>query len=552
MLKSIRFLGEPILEQCLDGTHRMLPPETGSAVYKIQTALVDLGFQLPTFGVDGKFGDETATAVSQYKQSRGISPSDGVVGQQTMASLDAEFQNELRPFPQWFSTSSAMSTARDGNDVTAYISGDDAFPAIAAEIAAASGPDNFIYLMSWDLQLDFPLIGTDPNSTVRQLFQDAASRNVPIRALLSFNPGGGGSGGGSDQPFGSYDNQPKVDFINGLSSGAAIHDQRFIQAGTHHQKIIVIRTADHLVAFEGGMDLNANRVSWTGGQLLHDVHCRVLGPSAWDLYQNFVRRWQDHPASAGLPAIDTAQPMPSPAGDRQVQVSWTFPNGANHPGIDTNPATGANIGYSFAPLGELSAKALIHGAIACATQFIYLEEQYLLDMDTSQALAAALPNILKLIILIEKSETVEKEIFQAWKRRKDFIEPLLAVDASKVSVCFYNQLYVHSKTWIFDDEFAIIGSANVNRRGYTHDSEQVMGIYHPTGHNNWVHNLRVALWAKHLGQPSPVLENPFTALNLWFALPATANVSPYDRNANVDPNPANDALWDTLIDPDGS
>jgi phosphatidylserine/phosphatidylglycerophosphate/cardiolipin synthase-like enzyme len=129
---------------------------------------------------------------------------------------------------------------------------------------------------------------------------------------------------------------------------------------------------------------------------------------------------------------------------------------------------------------------------------------------------------------------------------------LLAVDPSKLAVCQHNNLYVHSKTWIFDDEFAIIGSANCNRRGYTHDSEQIMGIYHPTPHNNWIRNLRVALWSKHLGQSATTLNNPLAAANFWFTLPATAKVSPYDRNANVDPNLPNDVFWNTIVDPDGT
>jgi hypothetical protein len=67
MLISRRFAGDPVLEACLDGAHRMLPPEAGPAVGKIQQALVDLGFQLPVSGVDSTFGAETA-AVSTSLQ----------------------------------------------------------------------------------------------------------------------------------------------------------------------------------------------------------------------------------------------------------------------------------------------------------------------------------------------------------------------------------------------------------------------------------------------------------------------------------------------------
>jgi len=90
-LRSPRFAGEPILEQCLAGTHRMLSPEKGRAVMKVQAALLDLGFSLPMFGADAAFGGETGDAVTAFKTDQGIFPNDPVVGQQTMARLDAIF-----------------------------------------------------------------------------------------------------------------------------------------------------------------------------------------------------------------------------------------------------------------------------------------------------------------------------------------------------------------------------------------------------------------------------------------------------------------------------
>ena len=55
--------------------------------------------------------------------------------------------------------------------------------------------------------------------------------------------------------------------------------------------------------------------------------------------------------------------------------------------------------------------------------------------------------------------------------------PLLAAAPEKVAVVVSTTRYVHSKTWVIDDEFAIVGSANCNRRGYTHDSEASVGVY---------------------------------------------------------------------------
>ncbi len=94
-LTNTRFAGDPVLESCAAGTHVMEPPENGLAVRRIQWALLDLDLDLPSFGADGVFGGETADAVSAFKRSSGIEPSDGKVGPRTMTGLDAEPLPEL-------------------------------------------------------------------------------------------------------------------------------------------------------------------------------------------------------------------------------------------------------------------------------------------------------------------------------------------------------------------------------------------------------------------------------------------------------------------------
>lgn len=98
-LRAVRFRNQPVLEACAAGQHRMLPPEQGPAVKRVQQALIDAGYPLPLRGADGVFGDETAAAVARYKREHGIEPSDGVVGPKTMQSLDARFADEVEPLP---------------------------------------------------------------------------------------------------------------------------------------------------------------------------------------------------------------------------------------------------------------------------------------------------------------------------------------------------------------------------------------------------------------------------------------------------------------------
>ncbi|KAL6182104.1 hypothetical protein ACLB2K_043527 [Fragaria x ananassa] len=70
-------------------------------------------------------------------------------------------------------------------------------------------------------------------------------------------------------------------------------------------------------------------------------------------------------------------------------------------------------------------------------------------------------------------------------------------------------IYVHSKGIIVDDEYVIIGSANINQRSMegTRDTEIAMGAFQP--HHTWARKLssphgqiygyRTSLWAEHIG-----------------------------------------------------
>jgi phosphatidylserine/phosphatidylglycerophosphate/cardiolipin synthase-like enzyme len=66
----------------------------------------------------------------------------------------------------------------------------------------------------------------------------------------------------------------------------------------------------------------------------------------------------------------------------------------------------------------------------------------------------------------------------------------------------FPHIYVHSKIMLIDDVFASIGSANCNRRGYYSDGEcNIFGLRETLadGADNWIRNLRIALWSEHLG-----------------------------------------------------
>jgi hypothetical protein len=88
-LSSPRFAGDPVLEGCLAGKHRMLSGEQGPAVAKVQQALIDLGFSISS-GATGGFFNQTGEAVVRFKTAHHLSPNDPVVGSGTMSALDSD------------------------------------------------------------------------------------------------------------------------------------------------------------------------------------------------------------------------------------------------------------------------------------------------------------------------------------------------------------------------------------------------------------------------------------------------------------------------------
>eukprot|EP00898_Chlorokybus_atmophyticus_P006475 jgi/Chlat1/6829/Chrsp51S06519 len=78
-------------------------------------------------------------------------------------------------------------------------------------------------------------------------------------------------------------------------------------------------------------------------------------------------------------------------------------------------------------------------------------------------------------------------------------------------------IYIHSKHMIVDDEYAIVGSANINMRSMAavRDTEIAVGAFQPhhmgkgqqlgTGA---VHGFRLSLWAEHMGAVEDVFQRP--------------------------------------------
>lgn len=457
---------------------------------------------------------------------------DAVIAPDKLNVVSSNYQDpEDIAYSQWAVSSS--SAASDGNLVIPFIYGEDLFTQMGRDFYTAKTKDHFIYLIGFETSLDTPMGAT----TLESHLTSAAGMGVLVRGIF-YGDGNRRAAGQFSEALkrGVKDNSPLVNHINKIGGKAYLDDHCSV-LGAHHQKIVVIYGDAGLIAYCGGVDLcknRADRARW------HDVHCRLQGPAAFELYKLFRERWDDNENAFGgfIPTSMIAPPPQSPVGGNlatySAQVGRTYP-------------VVAGSVYPFARFGERTIFEMIINAIRCSTKFIYVEDQFLVCRDSlfvkELKTRLAAPSFKCLIMLTCHPNEVGGVLGnQANYRRKLLIDELRAVAPDKVITCTRKNQYVHAKTWIFDDKFAIIGSANMNNRGYFSDSEAAVGIAdkNPGGTRLWfAHRLRMGLWMKHLGISEKDALDPMTMLDKWRT--GAAEIIPLPLDDSKDEK--SDAKW---------
>ena len=186
-------------------------------------------------------------------------------------------------------------------------------------------------------------------------------------------------------------------------------EQLVDQFGFLHQKIQLVKRAtpdeggNRFVAYLGGIDLHSDRLDTPGhhGKAyqepdkapgppkalpFHDVHARITGPVAADVFKAWDERYQYHAAesqargeiTAPLPTVfpppsaaDAAALPPQPAG-HIAQVARTYFKPAQ--GSTTTP-------FPFAPSGERTVADSLLRCVREARQYIYIEDPYFTPYD---------------------------------------------------------------------------------------------------------------------------------------------------------------------------
>jgi phosphatidylserine/phosphatidylglycerophosphate/cardiolipin synthase-like enzyme len=389
--------------------------------------------------------------------------------------------------PRWFG---GGAPPRARNLVTPLIDGDTFFSRLHTALLAAR---QYVYITGWCLTPHVPLLRDTPDDLVRTRLLSVLSEtagHVPVRILLW---------GGAplviqptrkavDEVARTIEEQGTGDLVCRLDTTAQM-------SHCHHQKSIVI---DGQLAFVGGMDLttfagdrwDARDHPLRAGVNWHDATVLVEGEAVADVEHNFRQRWA---AVTGDTALPHAEPTTNAAWQTPAQIVRTIPAGR----------------YPFAPHGEFGIHHAYVELIRRARELVYLESQYLWSPEVMEALIEAIERppspSFRIVIVLPARATSGKwdndqhvEMLRKADRGRGIAEAyslFTSGPTTGVQPFRYRPVYVHAKVGVIDDEWFIIGSANLNNRGFETDSE--LNVVAHDG--DLARGLRIDLWSEHLG-----------------------------------------------------
>ncbi|WP_181781742.1 phospholipase D family protein, partial [Pseudonocardia pini] len=383
-----------------------------------------------------------------------------------------------------------------GNAVAPLVDGASYFARLVEEVSTLDQGDH-LYFTDWRGDADQRL--TDDGPTVGELFAAAAGRGVVVKGLMWRSH--------TDKiTYSEEENRRLGDQVR-EAGGEVLLDQRIRRAGSHHQKLVVLRRPEDPardVAFVGGIDLCHSRRDDAGHRgdpqglpmnaaygdhpPWHDVQLEVRGPAVGLLDAVFRERWEDphsldthNPIARVRDAVReadlVADPLPerpadpAPAGTSAVQVLRTYP--AIRPG------------YPFAPRGERSVARGYGKVLRRARRLLYLQDQYMWSPHIARLIAEALERSpeLHVMVVVPRHPDVDGRLALPPNQvgRLQALQVCRRAAADRLHVFDLENragtpVYVHAKVAVVDDVWAAVGSANLNRRSWSHDSELTAAV----------------------------------------------------------------------------
>ena len=417
------------------------------------------------------------------------------------------------------------------------------------------GAGDLLLFTDWRGDPDERLDG--PGSDVASAFAAAACRGAHVYGLLWRSH--------QFLRFGTHRNRELSKEIE-AAGGHCLLDMRVPLFGSHHQKLVVLRYAQHPlddVAFVGGIDLCHGRrddgthlgdpqpypmaAAYGDRPPWHDVQVAVQGPVVGDVETTFRERWEDgSPLSRNpIPVVaswlhrETKRPAPMPPqqpdpaarGGLAVQLLRTYPQ--RHPG------------YPFARKGERSIARAYIKSLGQASSLVYVEDQYLWSRPVASVYAEALQRAPDLrMVFVVPGYAEDDGRFSAPPNltgRQAALDVLREAGGSRFAVYYIENtigtpIYVHAKVCIVDDEWACIGSDNTNRRSWTHDTEISAAVIDEAD-GTWARSLRLTLADEHLGAAASAQDLADPADFFAAFKEAASNLEAWHRKGGCGPRP---------------
>lgn len=205
----------------------------------------------------------------------------------------------------------------------------------------------------------------------------------------------------------------------------------------NHRKLAII---DGKVGFIGGMNIALRYLKGVPWGVWRDTHICLKGKAVYGIQTAFLTDW----FAVDRTLLTSAQYFPKmdSVGTSVVQIVTSDPVGEWHDIM----------------LGLVK-------AISCAQRYIYVETPYFLP--TEQVMAAfqtaALSGVDVRLMIPKKADA-----FITNKGTMSYLDELMK---SGVKVYFYRAGFLHSKLWVADDEWASVGSTNLDFRSFEHNFE---------------------------------------------------------------------------------
>ena len=465
-----------------------------------------------------------------------------------------------------------LEGAVDGSGVQLLLGGTAFFAALSADLDRTT-PDGFVYLASWNCEIDLACLpgGGSLHSKLTTMGQAGVELRMQLWAAgpvvqglgpVIFVPHVRDAAAAIErwklEP--AVNNPVAVTAVNAIPNGFAFLDNRHARFGSHHQKVVVVHTGSELVAYVGGIEFSRDRVNRTSnGSPFFDTSVRIAGPGAQRVLTSYAERWAAHPDGAAHPLTRAGLPSGSAVGTVRVQVAQTYA-----------------AGLPF-PRAIKTASHLTTHAILGARRYFYMEDQYYVgDPQLGSAIKTVLreqPQVIGIVVMAAEDSVTD--LPDVGFRRRKFINDIAGQFPGRFLVfeavgddgtSTGPRAYVHSKLTLVDDEALVIGSMNSSRRSWNHDSEimaSLVDLAGPTGTAGmpgFAKATRMAIWAQHLrliGTGPTPLDPLDLSLAAWVAAAAGAPglaVRVYPPPGSVAQRPfgtdaARDLSWDMFADP---